>query len=45
MQNAVQVSAKNGVGIESLLEEIVTFIPAPRIVAMLNARPDYRLVV
>ena len=28
-KNAVQVSAKNGVGIESLLEEIVTFIPAP----------------
>ena len=26
---AVQVSAKSGVGIESLLEEIVTFIPAP----------------
>ena len=28
-KNAAQVSAKNGVGIESLLEEIVTFIPAP----------------
>ena len=28
-KRAVQVSAKNGVGIESLLEEIVTFIPAP----------------
>jgi len=28
-KRAVQVSAKNGIGIESLLEEIVTFIPAP----------------
>ena len=28
-KNAVQVSAKNGAGVESLLEEIVTFIPAP----------------
>ena len=28
-KRAVQVSAKSGVGIESLLEEIVTFIPAP----------------
>ncbi len=28
-KRAVQVSAKNGVGIESLLEEIVAFIPAP----------------
>ena len=28
-KNAVQVSAKNGVGVESLLEEIVAFIPAP----------------
>ena len=28
-KRAVQVSAKSGIGIESLLEEIVTFIPAP----------------